>query len=255
MLFGGTGDLVTRKLLPALYRRYVAGQVSAESRIYGIARTALSRGEYLAQAEAACQGFLGQEFDAAGLGDLQRACSILSHRRRRRGGLCAARGGAGGPRSIRARVLSSPPPRICSPSCARIWRRTGWSRRCPAWCSRSRSGHDPASAEFHQRPRRRGVHRTADLSHRPLPRQGGRAESHGAALRQRAVRAAVAARTRQPRADHRGRGARRRAPRPVLRQDRRAARHGAEPSAAAALHHGDGAAGAAATRTRCATRS
>jgi glucose-6-phosphate 1-dehydrogenase len=64
LLFGGTGDLVTRKLLPALYRRYAAGQISGESRIYGIARTSLSRGEYLAQAEAACRGFLGKEFDA-----------------------------------------------------------------------------------------------------------------------------------------------------------------------------------------------
>src|SRR5450631_4788453 len=64
LLFGGTGDLVTRKLLPALYRRYAAGQVTAESRIHGIARTALSRGEYLAQAEAACRGYLGKEFDA-----------------------------------------------------------------------------------------------------------------------------------------------------------------------------------------------
>src|SRR6202171_4572306 len=64
LLFGGTGDLVTRKLLPALYRRYAAGQVSAESRIYGIARTALSRSEYLAQAEAAGRVFLGKEFDA-----------------------------------------------------------------------------------------------------------------------------------------------------------------------------------------------
>jgi glucose-6-phosphate 1-dehydrogenase len=64
LLFGGTGDLVTRKLLPALYRRYAAGQVSAESRIYGVARTALSRAEYLAKAESACREFLGKEFDA-----------------------------------------------------------------------------------------------------------------------------------------------------------------------------------------------
>src|ERR1700723_3081475 len=64
LLFGGTGDLVTRKLLPALYRRYAAGQVTADSRIYGIARTALSRSEYLAQAETACRGYLGKEFDA-----------------------------------------------------------------------------------------------------------------------------------------------------------------------------------------------
>ena len=64
MLFGGTGDLVTRKLLPALYRRHVAGQVSEESRVVGIARGALSRAEYAAQAECACRAFLGKEFDA-----------------------------------------------------------------------------------------------------------------------------------------------------------------------------------------------
>jgi glucose-6-phosphate 1-dehydrogenase len=63
LLFGGTGDLVTRKLLPALYRRYAAGQVSAQSRIFGIARTALSRTEYVFQAETACREFLGKEFD------------------------------------------------------------------------------------------------------------------------------------------------------------------------------------------------
>jgi glucose-6-phosphate 1-dehydrogenase len=64
LLFGGTGDLVTRKLLPALYRRYAAGQVSAQSRIFGVARTALSRTEYLFQAERACREYLGKEFDA-----------------------------------------------------------------------------------------------------------------------------------------------------------------------------------------------
>src|SRR5271170_818809 len=64
LLFGGTGDLVTRKLLPALFRRHAAGQVSAESRIVGIARSALTRTEYLTQAESACREFLGKEFDA-----------------------------------------------------------------------------------------------------------------------------------------------------------------------------------------------
>ena len=65
LLFGGTGDLVTRKLLPARYRRHAGSQVSPESRIYGIARTALSRTEYVSQAESACREFLGKEFDAA----------------------------------------------------------------------------------------------------------------------------------------------------------------------------------------------
>jgi glucose-6-phosphate 1-dehydrogenase len=65
LLFGGTGDLVTRKLLPALYRRHAAGQVSAESRIVGLGRKALAVDDYISQAELACREFLGKEFDAA----------------------------------------------------------------------------------------------------------------------------------------------------------------------------------------------
>ena len=63
VLFGGTGDLVTRKLLPALYRRHVAGQISADSHIIGVARTGLSRSDYLNLSQKACQEFLKDEFD------------------------------------------------------------------------------------------------------------------------------------------------------------------------------------------------
>ena len=38
VLFGGTGDLAMRKLLPALYRRSCGGQINKESRIIGAAR-------------------------------------------------------------------------------------------------------------------------------------------------------------------------------------------------------------------------
>jgi len=65
VLFGGTGDLVTRKLMPALYRRYAAEQVSAESRIFGVARSGSNRQTYIAQVETACREFLGDEFDGA----------------------------------------------------------------------------------------------------------------------------------------------------------------------------------------------
>src|SRR5471030_2529666 len=63
LLFGGTGDLVTRKLLPALYRRFVAGQISADSRIFAMARSALTRTEYQAQAQTSCAEHVGKEFD------------------------------------------------------------------------------------------------------------------------------------------------------------------------------------------------
>lgn len=65
ILFGGTGDLAMRKLLPALYRRSCAGQFDGESRIIGAARSQLSREEYLEQVRVTCQTHVGSAFDAA----------------------------------------------------------------------------------------------------------------------------------------------------------------------------------------------
>jgi glucose-6-phosphate 1-dehydrogenase len=65
ILFGGTGDLAMRKLLPALYRRCCAGQIDAGSRIIGSARGQLSRESYLEQVRATCEAHLGSAFDAA----------------------------------------------------------------------------------------------------------------------------------------------------------------------------------------------
>lgn len=38
VIFGGTGDLARRKIFPGLYRRFMAGQMTADSRIIGAAR-------------------------------------------------------------------------------------------------------------------------------------------------------------------------------------------------------------------------
>jgi glucose-6-phosphate 1-dehydrogenase len=65
ILFGGTGDLAMRKLLPALYRRSCAGQIGNESRIVGAARSKLSREEYLEQVRTSCETHIGSAFDAA----------------------------------------------------------------------------------------------------------------------------------------------------------------------------------------------
>jgi glucose-6-phosphate 1-dehydrogenase len=64
VLFGGTGDLAMRKLLPALYRRFTDGQLAPDGRIIGIARSDLSREAYVASSEAACRQYLGAAFDA-----------------------------------------------------------------------------------------------------------------------------------------------------------------------------------------------
>ena len=42
VIFGGTGDLAKRKILPGLYRRFVSGQMNGESRIIGAARADLN---------------------------------------------------------------------------------------------------------------------------------------------------------------------------------------------------------------------
>jgi glucose-6-phosphate 1-dehydrogenase len=55
VVFGATGDLTLRKLLPALYYRFRDGQVPAGARIIGVARSVLSDAEYRARASAALE--------------------------------------------------------------------------------------------------------------------------------------------------------------------------------------------------------
>ena len=46
VIFGGTGDLARRKILPGLFRRFCAGQMPPEARIIGAARTELAQAGY-----------------------------------------------------------------------------------------------------------------------------------------------------------------------------------------------------------------
>jgi glucose-6-phosphate 1-dehydrogenase len=65
-IFGGTGDLAMRKLLPALYHRDRDGQVTADSRIIAAGRSELSRDDYLGLVEQALRSNLASgEFDDA----------------------------------------------------------------------------------------------------------------------------------------------------------------------------------------------
>jgi len=64
VIFGGTGDLAMRKLLPALYHRERDGQITGDSRIIAASRSGLSRDEYLGMVERALRDSLGgAEFD------------------------------------------------------------------------------------------------------------------------------------------------------------------------------------------------
>jgi glucose-6-phosphate 1-dehydrogenase len=61
VIFGGTGDLARRKILPSLFHRFVAGQMPPDARIIGAARGDLGDAAYRKMAREA----LGEFVDAA----------------------------------------------------------------------------------------------------------------------------------------------------------------------------------------------
>ena len=69
VIFGATGDLTMRKLLPALYNRLRLGQIPDDARIIGAARTELSREAYVARAREALERFLPSDVLSPGLVD------------------------------------------------------------------------------------------------------------------------------------------------------------------------------------------
>lgn len=66
IIFGGTGDLAMRKLLPALFHRDRDAQITDDSRIIAASRSALSRQNYLDKIEKSLKANLrSEEFDQA----------------------------------------------------------------------------------------------------------------------------------------------------------------------------------------------
>jgi glucose-6-phosphate 1-dehydrogenase len=66
VIFGGTGDLAMRKLLPALYQNHREGTLPDGMRIVGVGREELERGGYLAKVRDALGQFLhATDFDDA----------------------------------------------------------------------------------------------------------------------------------------------------------------------------------------------
>ena len=61
VIFGGTGDLARRKILPGLYRRFQGGQMNDDSRIIGAARADLSDEDYRTEIRAALQEFVSPD--------------------------------------------------------------------------------------------------------------------------------------------------------------------------------------------------
>jgi glucose-6-phosphate 1-dehydrogenase len=61
VIFGGTGDLARRKILPGLFRRFRAGQMTPDCRIVGAARSDLTDTSYRRDVKAALEEFIDKE--------------------------------------------------------------------------------------------------------------------------------------------------------------------------------------------------
>jgi glucose-6-phosphate 1-dehydrogenase len=63
VVFGGTGDLAERKLLPALYHREVDGQIPEPTRIIGVSRADMTDKQYRAFAHKALKEFIKEPLE------------------------------------------------------------------------------------------------------------------------------------------------------------------------------------------------
>ena len=69
VIFGATGDLARRKILPGLYRRFLAGQMTPESRIIGAARAELTDAAFAQSVQDAIEEFVpASQRDPASVG-------------------------------------------------------------------------------------------------------------------------------------------------------------------------------------------
>lgn len=67
VIFGGTGDLARRKILPGLFRRFCAGQMPPEASVIGAARSDMDTEAYRAFVSEAVREFGGEETADAGM--------------------------------------------------------------------------------------------------------------------------------------------------------------------------------------------
>ncbi len=249
VLFGGTGDLTWRKLMPALFQAFSHGKLPPGGRLLAVARDERSDEEYrafirerFAEVDPSKRpsdeefGRLAQlvhyrRMDLSRPEDYSGAEAVGASPRRRHRGALSGHQPASVPGDLRT-ARSGRAERAADPRRARKAARPR---------SRERAGNQSRGACQLQRG--------AGLSHRSLPRQARGAEPDGAAFRQRAVRAAVASRKHREHRDHVGRKSGGRHARRFLRSHRRAARHDPKPCAAAADDGRDGA--AVEQRRRC----
>jgi glucose-6-phosphate 1-dehydrogenase len=64
VIFGASGDLTSRKLIPALYKLHTRGRLNPETRVVGVSRSPYSDESWREQLAESTKNFLGEEFKA-----------------------------------------------------------------------------------------------------------------------------------------------------------------------------------------------
>ena len=77
VVFGATGDLTKRKLIPALYHRFLDGQFDEKSQIIGASRSQLSDADFQQVARDAVTQFVEKDYQDAGV--IDRFVKIFSY--------------------------------------------------------------------------------------------------------------------------------------------------------------------------------
>lgn len=65
VIFGASGDLTSRKLIPALYSLFGKQRLPENTRILGVSRSEFSDDAWRAELEQTTRKYLGQQFDEA----------------------------------------------------------------------------------------------------------------------------------------------------------------------------------------------
>ena len=243
VVFGATGDLAHRKLYPALASLAARGQLPRRLTIVGVARTLMSDDDFAnevrnadRQGEQRRRPKGDRTFSTSGVCDTATS-PARSTTTTRSGGSVNVLDDAtrsSGPRGNVLYYLATIP-QLFANVAAGARTRPGWHEepagRSAGSSSRSRSATTCESARELDDELHRALPRAPDLPDRPLPRQGDGPEHPRPAVHEHDLRAPLEPPVRRPRADHRGRAARRRAPRHVLRAVGSVARHRPEPPA------------------------
>ena len=179
-----------------------------------------------ASARAASIEGCGETIDEDGLRALRRAPVLRDRGLHRRGHLRARRG--------RDRRRAEPgllpgDPAVPVRAGDQAAHGRGAAPTARAWSSRSPSATTSPRRARSRRKSTSTIDESPALPDRPLPRQDGHRRAALPALRQHDDRADLEPQPHRLRADHDGRGLRRRGPRPLLRPGRRAARRGRQP--------------------------